>query len=295
MKAKIVATILLLGAGPALLAAQVSSRPRNPLMRQYHEGETLIYKMTGLNESWHYSIKAEGAVKKDADGRYFEEYRWTDMISDGQPAALPPQSLDFSQRLSLDPNSPMAIPDLSKVDARLIGPITDFMTFYSDLWLAVKTGQLVKAGDRLYVPNGMPSSWADGSRVLVGESSIDFDLCLKSIDPASQTAVLIVRHVPPQKQQVHLSAAWMETPVADTPNNWVLVEKTPDGKYSASVGQEKFDVELHVSLADGKILSGSLDNAVKTVVRICDDKAVTQCGAAQPHEIHRKIEIALEP
>jgi hypothetical protein len=129
--------------------------------------------------------------------------------------------------------------------------------------------------------------------VKVGESSVDFDFTWKSTDAAARTAVLEVRHVPPAKGMVKLPAAWMETPVGEKPNNWVGVQETQDGKLSAAVGQETFTVEMTVSLADGKIVAGSIDNLVKTVERICDDDALTKCTAAQPHEISRKIEIEL--
>src|SRR5277367_4025949 len=64
--------------------------PTKPLHRQYREGEALVYKMTGINEKWHYTVRAEGTVKKDGAGPYYEEFRWTDMTSDGAPAALAP-------------------------------------------------------------------------------------------------------------------------------------------------------------------------------------------------------------
>jgi hypothetical protein len=223
--------------------------------------------MTGQNESWHYTVRADGIVKKDASGAYFEEYRWTDLVSDGQPTALSPGSDGFRQRLSLDPDQMIAPPDLSKADPKLVGPALDLMSFYSDLWLAIKTGQLTIPGDHLYVKVGNPSSWANGSQVILGQSSIDFDLTLKSVNPSDNTAVLIVRHVPPEKSQVTLSAAWMQVPVSDTPNNWVEVDKLP-GKYRASVGQETFTDVLTISLADRKILSATMDNPVKTVARI---------------------------
>jgi hypothetical protein len=277
---------------PVLLTAQATSTAQNPLHRQYHDGETLIYNMTGLNESWHYSIQAQGTVKKDASGAYFEEYRWTNLVSDGQPTPLSPGSDAFRQRLSLDPDQNMTPPDLSKADPKLVGPALDLMTFYADLWLANKTGQLAHPGDHFYVKVGTPSSWANGSQVILGQSSIDFDLSLKSVNPSEQTAVLIVRHVPPDKSQVTLPAAWMQTPVADTPNNWVQVVKLPD-KFFASVGQETFTDELTVSLVDGKILSATMDNPVKTIMRACTDEPLTQCDPPQPHEIIRKIQIVL--
>ncbi len=277
---------------PVLVAAQNSPTAQNPLRRQYREGETLVYDMTGQNESWHYTIRASGIVKKDASGAYIEEYRWSDLVSDGQPTPLSPGSDAFRQRLSLDPDQSMTPPDLSSADAKLVGPALDFMTFYSDLWLVNKTGQLSHAGDHFYMKVGTPSSWANGSQVVVGQSSIDFDLTLKSVNPSSQTAVLVVRHVPPEKSQLTLPAAWMQTPVADTPNNWVQVVKLP-GKFLASVGQETFTDELTVSLVDGKILSASMHNPVKTITRMCSDEALTQCDPPQAHEILREIQIVL--
>jgi hypothetical protein len=169
------------------------------------------------------------------------------------------------------------------------------MTFYADLWLANKTGQLAKPGDHFYRKNGVPSSWADGTYVLVGQSAVDFDLTWKSVNAAEKTAVLVVKHVPPEKSTIQLPAEWMQTPVGERPNNWVGVNKGRDGKFEASVGEEEFTVELTVSLADGKILKGSMDNVVKTVARSCEDQALTKCDVAKPHEIERKIDIDLVP
>lgn len=69
--------------------------------------------------------------------------------------------------------------------------------------------------------------------------------------------------------------------------------KTKDGKYEAGVGKETFDVTITASTADGRILSASMDNTVVMSGRDCDDAALTKCGAAQPHTIHRHVEIAL--
>ena len=292
MKSNAIIIGLILCVTPALLAAQAASTTQNPLHRQYHEGETLVYNMTGVNESWHYTIQAQGIVKKDASGAFFEEYRWTNLVSDGQPTPLSPGSDSFRERLSLNPDQNITPPDVSNADPKLVGPALDFMTFYADLWLANKTGQLTHAGDHFYVKVGTPSSWASGSQVILGQSSIDFDLTLKSVDPSSGTAVLIVRHVPPDKSQVTLPAAWMQAPVSGTPPNWVQVVKLP-GKFLGAVGQESFTDELTISLVDGKILSASMDNTVKTIMRTCSDEALTQCDPAQPHDIVRKIQIAL--
>lgn len=291
---KFVATWSVLLGTAMVVAAQAPVPPQNPLSRQYHEGQALKYHMTGTNENWHYAIDADGVVKKDAGGVFFEEYQWVNMVSDGQPVSPAPGMAGFRQRLTLDPNQNPSVPDLTKVDPKMIGPITDFMTFYADLWLANKLGVVKRAGDHFYFRNPMPpSSWADGTHVLIGESAIDFDITLKSVDAAAGTAVLVVRHVPPEKSNVKLPAAWMQTPVGDAPNNWVGVQKEQNGTYTASVGQETFTVEMKVSLADGRILSATMDNPVKTIERVCEDEALSKCGDAKPHEILRKIEIGL--
>jgi hypothetical protein len=287
---------LLFVCGAAMVAGQVASVTHNPLQRQYHEGDALVYRMNGVNEAWHYTVVASGTVKKDAAGAYFEEYQWGKMETGGQPMALRADMDAFRQRITLDPNQNPSMPDLSKVDPKLIGPVTDFMTFYADLWLANKIGALTKAGDHFYFRNPMPaSSWADGTRTLIGESLIDFDMTLKAVDTAAGTAVLVVKHVPPEKSGVKLPADWMQKPVGDMPNNWVGVTKEQNGSYTAAVGEENFTVEMKVSLADGRILSATMDNPVKTIERTCEDAALTKCGEAKPHEILRKIDITLAP
>ena len=273
---------------PTLLAGQ------SVLQRHYVEGQPLVYRMTGSNEAWHYSVRAEGRVKRDATGTFFEEYEWTRMESNGQPAPLRADSAQFRQRLTLDPDQRPSVPDLTKVDPRLIGPITDLMTFYTDLWLAGKTGQLKKPGDHFYFPNPTPgASWADGVRVVLGESAVDFDMTLKSVDTAAGTAVLEVRHVPPGQLKVKLPADWMKTPVGEKPNNWVGITKEQNGTYTAAVGEETFMVALTLSTTDGKILRASMDNAVKTFERSCKDEALNDCTVAKPHVISRKIAIEL--
>ena len=291
------AVLILLTAAAASLAGQTAAAPPAPppypLHRTYHEGETLAYQMKGQNEAWHYTIRADGVVTKAASGPFMEEYRWSGMESNGSPLALSAETQAYRQKVSLDPVYMPGMPDLSKVDRAIIGPVTDFMTFFTDEWLANRMGALKKPGDHFYFVVPFNPSWADGTYVLLGEDSIAFDMTWKSTNDGEHTALIRIRHLPPAKPTVHLTAEWMKTPVADTPNNWVEVEKTNDGKFEASVGKETFDVELKIDLTDGKILSGSMDNTVKTIHCTCEDRELTKCGAQVPHEITRKIEIAL--
>ena len=161
------------------------------------------------------------------------------------------------------------------------------------LWLAIKQGTLVHSGDHAYVKHGTANSWADGARTLVGQDSIDFDITLSNVNSQDGTAKLVVRHVPPAQPQIKVPAKWMEAPVSDQPNNWVEVTKTGAGKYLGEVGKETFDVEMMVSLADGRILSATMDNPVMVSARECTDEAITHCGQPQHYQIRRQIELRL--
>jgi hypothetical protein len=84
--------------------------------------------------------------------------------------------------------------------------------------------------------------------------------------------IILIRHVPPEKPEVQLSADWMRKPVADMANNWVQVQKMENGKYLAAVGKETFDVEIKTSLTEGKILSGNI--GISEVAKV--DSAITR-------------------
>ena len=256
------------------------------LERRYKDGEKLTYKMHGLNNNWKYEIQANGVVM-ESGGKLFEEYGWTGMTGIDLSAA----SLAFRQKLSLSPNFTLTVPDLSKVQPQMIGPITDLLTFYADMQVA-QHGQLSKAGDHYYFKHGAPNSWADGAYYVLGQDSIDFDVTLTKVDAANKIADLNVRHVPPQNPEIKLPAEWMRKPVADTPNNWVEVAKQ-DGKYIAEVGKETFDVKISVDLTDGKILAAGLENPVEVLKRECTDEELTKCGEGTRSRTFRKIDIEL--
>ncbi len=122
-------------------------------------------------------------------------------------------------------------------------------------------------------------------------SSVDFNVTLEEVDTAGRIATLVARHVPPVQPQVHLKAAWMETPVADTRNNSVQIA-ADKGQFVTSVGKEIFNVQLEVSLEDGKILSATMDNPVETIERDCKDAQLTDCGPRR-HRIVRTVAIKL--
>jgi hypothetical protein len=232
-------------------------------------------------------------VKKNATGKFVEEYAWSNLVVDGAPVALSPAAAAFRQQLSLDEFS--GVPDLSQV-IPLIGPITDTLTFYVDLLLATRQGSLAKPGDHFYFKSGTPNSWADGNYVITGEDSIDFDITLAAVDPTAHVATVDVRHVVPAEPHIKISADWMKPPVADTPNNWTEIHRnfasqSDADKYVAAVGKETFEVELKVSLVDGRIISGNINNPVEVLERNCSDLTLTVCSAPVRYQILRQIEI----
>ncbi|HTU52306.1 MAG TPA: hypothetical protein VMF56_17070 [Acidobacteriaceae bacterium] len=253
----------------------------------------LRYRMEGINQghlnSIRYNVHADGVVKKNQSGIFIEEFRWSNLRVDNSPIPLSPASQKFREDLSLSPQYRLSVPDLSKVQPILIGPITDLLTFYADALLAMNQPSLVHVGDHVYVKHGIPNSWADGNHFILAEDAIDFDITLKAIDAAGHVATLVVRHVPPSHPRIELPAAWMQTPVSDTPNNWVQVQKMSSGKYAAEVGKETFTDEIKISTLSGKIISASMDNPVDVLERICSDSSLESCGAPARFQIKRQI------
>jgi hypothetical protein len=289
--------LLCLGvSGGACLFSQTGNPQAGPqavLARHYQEGEKIGYTISSLNharaETTEYEARAEGVASKDQAGVFVESLAWTDLQLNDRQVRFSAASSAFREPLSLAPGAKLGLSDLGKVQPGLIAPITDLLTFYADTKIAMNQKGLMRAGDHAYVSFAKPSSWADGTKVIVGEDSIDFAILLQSVDQAAQVATLVVRHVPPEQPQLKLPARWMSAPVGASQNNWVQVEKTSDGKYRAGVGQETFDVEIKVSLATGRILSATLDNPVDVMERVCTDAALTACGDPERYSMRRQI------
>ena len=276
----------------ALMGSHDSSSSEGLLSRRYRDGERLSYLMKGRNNDRTYEVRLTAVVKKRANGQFVEEYAWSDLVVDGVPQPLTPASRDFRQAVTLAGGLPFTFPDLSRVQPGLIGPVTDLLTFYTDLFLATHAGQLREPGDRFFFANPTVGSWADGTRVLIGEDSIDFDIHLTGINRSRGVATLLVKHVPPKAPKIRIPAEWMREPVAGVPNNWVQVRKEA-GAYIGRVGKETFDVELTIRLSSGEILSATMDNRVEAVERECVDVELSTCGERRPDPTVRRIEMSL--
>lgn len=277
--------------------ALVQLAKTNPVLsRVYTAGEHLVYQMTGLNEdrvrTIRYSAQAAGEVKKDADGHYFEEFSWSGLEVNKRSQDLTPASESFRQVLSLSADFNPPMPSLSEVQPMLIGPITDLLTFYVDLKLAMGLPGLAKPGDKVKVPYGKPASWADGKYVLLGSDAIDFELTLKSVDRKHDTATVEVRHVPPVLESIKFPVPWMSKPVVGKhPNNWVEVVQNRSGHFTAAVGEETFVVEIQIRLSDGAIVKADQENTVEVLERECSDSSLQEEGKSVRYRIHRRIEL----
>ena len=288
---RVMAGVVVFAMTCAMVSLSVAQAPADDrlLVRRYQEGDRFGYLMTGRDSDNSYAVRLTATVTRGPAGHFVEQYAWSDLVVDGVPRQLTPMSERFRQAVTLRGDAPFAFPDLSLLQPGLIGPVTDLLTFYADLFLAMHAGQLRAPGDRFVVRRDEPNSWADGTVVLIGEGSIDFDITLAGIDRSSGVARLLVRHVVPEAPAIQIPASWMRA-VADTPNNWVQV-RHETGRYIAAVGQETFDVELSVELTSGRILRATLDNSVDTVVRDCADAGLTDCGEPRRRRILRRVEL----
>jgi hypothetical protein len=288
----LVFTVVLLQVAPTI-AAQQAATEAGTLQRRYTNGAVSRYLMTGNNDGWQYTIEATDVVKRDMNGRYYEEIGWSELTSNAQQA-LTPASLALRQTVSLDdPSSYMKVPNLATVQPLLIGPITDTLTIYSDLLLAIQS-KLAQPSQTAYIPRTTPNSWADGQRVLLGQDVVDFWLKVESVNPAEHTETLLIQQLPPPELHVQLPAKWMQEPTLAKPSNFVQVSKQDDG-FTAETGKETFDVRLVVDTRDGHILSATMHNPVALTTRTCTDRELMQCGPEASKTTLREITWKLVP
>ena len=280
------------------VASHAQTAPGSPdvpirLDRRYQPGEVLRYEMKGSNQGWEYQVESRDETKQDAAGLFFEEISWSNLQSNA-PMTLSPASLAFRQRLSLEPSGKyMTVPDLSAVQPFLIGPITDLLTFYSDLLIA-QHQQLTKVGQHAYFEHGKPNSWADGQHVIFGQDAIDFDMTLTAQNAGEHTASVVIRHVPPKRSLLQMPASWMTGSGSEPANNWAEVERSGD-RYTARAGVETFEVHMVVDTRDGKILSVEMQNPVTGTTRGCEDAALRKCSLPAPLSIKREVSLRLLP
>lgn len=298
----IIAALLLNACSHDASTTQISSEPRllSPLARSYRVGEEIIaYRMNAANQQGGrreiYEAISEATVRQSTDGIAFEETRWKSLQLNGTNVPLSPAAQNFRQEVSLDLRfaADAHMPSVGAAEPYLAGPIFDLMNFYVDLQLAAKITTLQKQGDHAYIKYSQPSSYADPTHgVIIGAVCIDFDLTLKELDEATQTATVVVKHVPPPIACVDLAAPWMQTQVvAGFANNHVQVNKNADGTFTVAVGKEDIDVEIKIQMGSGKILSATMYNPVEISERICADDAYLECGSAESYRVLREIKM----
>lgn len=264
-----------------------------PIQRQYQEGEVLKYRIQmshfydgSLTSK--YDAVATGVVKKDTQGSFSEEFQWTSISDDDKQAKFTETDNNFRQILSLSPPFKLSIPkELTSLSHFLIGPVTDFLTFYVDESLIIrKASTLQKSGDHIYLNTAVASSWG------AGQDCLDFNVLLSSVDHYTQVAQIVVSHLPPSKICITPPAQWMTEQVTDSPNNWYNIENE-NGKWLASTGKETFDVQQVIDISNGKTLSATMDNPVEFQTRICADEKLSNCSKPTTHKIVRKLTLTL--
>jgi hypothetical protein len=70
-------------------AAQQAATEAGTLHRRYTGGAVSHFLMTGNNDGWQYTIEATDVVKRDRNGRYYEEIAWSDLTSNAQQTLIP--------------------------------------------------------------------------------------------------------------------------------------------------------------------------------------------------------------
>jgi hypothetical protein len=82
------------------MTAQQAATGFEMLQRRYADGAISHYVMTGNNGGWQYTIHATDVVKRDANGKYYEEIRWSNLTSNAQQALTPASLCIEPDRLS---------------------------------------------------------------------------------------------------------------------------------------------------------------------------------------------------
>lgn len=285
--------------GPASSAPTPQVNSQNLLTRWYEVGERVSYKVTGTVKdragTTSFAAAAKGTVKQDETKRFFEELEWSDLVWNTMPVQIPAANQAFRQILSLSPDFVPPAPDMSRAYPRLVGPIVDLQALYADVSLAMQQPKLQSADDRVVLFRGDTKSWADGMRVTLGEDAADFELTLGDVNMLDGTATLKITHVPPAQPKIKLPADWMRMPVAGGANNWVQVIRAGPRQFLAAVGSESADIDIQLSLANGKIYSARINNPIDVLERECTDEALTMCREGSRYQIVRQVAIVQGP
>src|SRR5688572_1495077 len=111
------------------VAARDAPQAERLLSRRYADGDRVHYLMKAQSDGATYEVRITGTTRKGGDGRFVEEFAWSDLVVNGAPRALAAASQAFRLLVTLEGGVPFEMPDLSKAPG-LIGPVTDLMTFY---------------------------------------------------------------------------------------------------------------------------------------------------------------------
>lgn len=217
-----------------------------------------------------------------------EQVTWVALTSAGenlnaQAQAFPPYDL------SLDPKAQngLALPNTATA-GQLEGPITDLDTFYVGLSAPVGIGNLHRPGQSYVDPTPLSGNFANASTP-VGRDLIQLTTTLTSL--SARQATFAASYQPPAAGGLTLTQPWMDSPVCgSTPNNFELVQKN-GSQYQVLWGCERFTTTTVVNRPGGQIVSARMSNPLQLHSRVCQNEALTDCGAISPVTITRTVQL----
>src|SRR5207245_11561138 len=94
MNSKCLRVSVLVSVAAVCSPAQTAPPASSLLARHYQDGEKLSYHMKGSNRgrtsTTVHEVDATGVVKKNAAGKFVEEYAWSNLVVNGSPVAFSP-------------------------------------------------------------------------------------------------------------------------------------------------------------------------------------------------------------
>ena len=211
--------------------------------------------------------------------------------SKGERSDLTPTARAFGGwTVSRDPTASehgLDLPDLRQIDSALHQPVTDLHTFLVAVSHQVGVDQLREVGDSQGSGPPKHASWADGKATPLGEDCIQIVVRLAAVTATSAT--IVTSFEPPKTACLKALGADAEAPVdAKWPNNFQLVQRTPDG-INAMWGRERFSITSELRRGDGAILKADMDNDLALQLGMGCDEGGAHCKTRLPFSIHRVL------
>jgi len=175
-------------------------------------------------------------------------------------------------------------------DPAMLGMVTDLVTFYVAVGPKSGITRLEQEGDRA-MGEPVTGDWSDGETFPLGQDKLAVEIEMTGL--SEKQVYFETRFRPPAETSLEAYRPWMKAPVCgDTPNNWQMVRRQPNG-YLAAWGCEEFTVRSTVDRETGRILRATMSNDVARAVRFCADEELSACQPTPQMREHRDLELVL--